>query len=232
MHCNHAVDCGYSCIHNVPVFRHLSIEEKQKFLDTSITKTYNKGEMIFSTLDISANLWVINTGKVKLSKISPEGKEQILRILDKGDFLGDLSLFSNEQMNSNAFALQKTEICIISGQDIKTIIRKNPEIAIKFLEVYSKRIKASEEMIEQIGIYDIEQRIAITLLQEKTLSSNNDILLPYSKTDFASMIGTTRETLSRKLSKFQNNGWIKLSGQRNIVLLDPISLEKIIYRSN
>jgi len=220
----------HSCINNVPIFKFLTVEEKQMILETSITKSYQKGEMIFSTLDSSNNFWVVNTGKVKLSMISFEGKEQVIRILTQGEFLGDLSLFSHEQMNSNAFALQNSEICIIRGDDVKKIIKKNPEIAIKFLEVYSQRIKKAEETIEQIGLYDVEHRIAKTLLQEYNNSSNKEITLPYSKADFASIIGTTRETLSRKLAKFQKNEWIKLSGQREIIILDPSSLEKLLYK--
>jgi CRP/FNR family transcriptional regulator, anaerobic regulatory protein len=224
----HCHDCEHACIHNVPIFKYLTEVEKQQILNTSITKTYLKGEMIFSTLTSSSNLWVVNTGKVKLSKISSEGKEQIIQILHPGEFLGDLSLFSQEPMQSNAFALQKTEICIINGHDIKQAIRQNPDIAIKFLEVYSKRITKAEQMIEQIGIHDIETRIAKTILQEADHLNSTDITLPYSKTDFASMIGTTRETLSRKLSKFQDQGWIKLSGQRHITILDQDSLEELL----
>jgi CRP/FNR family transcriptional regulator, anaerobic regulatory protein len=223
-HCN-CHNCEHACIHNVPIFKYLTEEEKQQILKTSITKTYLKGEVIFSTMTSSSNLWVVNTGKVKLSKISAEGKEQIIQILHPGEFLGDLSLFSHEPMQSNAFALQKTEVCIINGNDIKKAIRQNPDIAIKFLEVYSKRITKAEQMIEQIGIDDVETRIAKTLLQEADHVNSTEFTLPYSKTDFASMIGTTRETLSRKLSKFQEQGWIKLSGQRHITILNPDSLE-------
>ena len=121
--------------------------------------------MIFSPLNKAANLWIVNYGKVKLTKIAPDGKEQIVRILKQGDFLGELSIFNNETMTNNAFALEKTEICIINGDDVKNLIKANPEIAIKFLEVYTKRIKEAEALIEKIGIYDIEKRIVKTLLE-------------------------------------------------------------------
>lgn len=220
----------HSCIHNVPIFSVLSKDEQDQILQTSITKTFLKGERIFSTVDSSANLWVVNTGKVKVSKLSHEGKEQVIRILQQGDFLGDLTLFSNKKMNSDAFALQKSEICIINGDRLKRIIHQNPDIAIKFLEVYSKRVQKAEEMIEQIGIYDIEQRIIKTLLDEVNHSSNNEFTLPFSKSDFASMIGTTRETLSRKLAKFQDHGWIELNGQRDIRILNKQMLQDILNR--
>ncbi len=224
MNCVHNI----SCIHNVPIFKQLSDDEKQTIMNRAINKTFKKGETIFTTFDSSANLWVVNRGKVKIVKISSDGKEQVMRILNQGEFLGELSLFSNEKMTSNAYAMENTEICIISGDEIKKTIRQNPEIAIKFLEVYAKRIKESEEMIEKIGVLDIEQRIAKTLLDELNQAKNNEIILPFSKTDFASIIGTTRETLSRKLAKFQEFGWIRLSGQRKIIILDKTGLKRLL----
>jgi CRP/FNR family transcriptional regulator, anaerobic regulatory protein len=234
-HCNHCCDGSNACIHNVPIFNHLSIEEKQMILNTAITKTYLKGEMIFSTFDTSANLWVVNQGKVKLVKISLEGKEQMIRMLEPGEFIGELSLFSEENMTSNAYAVTNTEICIINGHSLKQLIRHNPDIAIKFLEVYSKRMLEMEDMIEQFGSHDIEQRIVKTILDELddtkvSLTKEYHITLPFSKTDWASLIGTTRETLSRKLAKFQKEGWIKLSGQRQIMIHDLESLEDILYK--
>jgi CRP/FNR family transcriptional regulator len=226
---NDDLNCNHGCIHNVSIFKNLSINEKVQIMDRAITKKYQKGEMIFSTLDSAANLWVINQGKVKLTKISPEGKEQIIRILYKGEFLGELSLFSDEKMTTNAFALENSEICVIRGKDIINLIHSKPDIAVKFLAAYTKRIKEAEAMIENIGIYDIEQRIIKTLLEELT-PNNDEITLPFSKSDFASIIGTTRETLSRKLAKFQDLGIIKLKGQRQIIILDKNQLENILYK--
>jgi|SRR5690554_4914935 len=228
--CTHNIVCVTGCVHNVPIFKKLSPKEKLVIMDKAITKTYDKGQMIFTTLDSAANLWVINRGKVKLTKITPDGKEQIIRILKQGDFLGDLSLFSDEKMSNNAFALDNCEICVISGDDIKNLLRYNPEIAIKFLEEYSRRIKEAEKMIEKIGVYDVEQRIVKTLIEDIG-ETKGVITLPFSKTDFASIIGTTRETLSRKLAKFQNNGWIELIGQRKIKIININELKNLLYKA-
>lgn len=227
MNCLHNHDCNFSCIDKVPIFKELSTTEKQAIMEKTYTKKLEKDEMIFSPLDKSSNLWIINYGKVKLTKIAPDGREQIIRILKSSDFLGELSLFNNETMTNNAFALEKSEICIINGSDIKSLINSNPNMAIKFLETYTKRIRETEALIEKIGIYNVEKRIVKTLLEDIG-EENNLISLPFSKSDFASIIGTTRETLSRKLSKFQSNGWIELIGQRKIKILDKSKLEDLL----
>lgn len=230
--CTHCSNEHY-CIDNVPIFHDLLPDEKESIMDSSNHRKFKKGEIIFSPGDSFEDLFVVNKGIVKISKISALGKEQILRILEPGDFMGELSLFSKSIHNNNAEALENTEICIIQGHKIREMLVQKPEMALKFLQKYTERIEQSEELIEQIGLRDVEQRIANYLLLEiekNQISSNKgeyEITLPVSKGDIASLIGTTQETLSRKLSLFQDSGWIKLKGQRIISVIDIESLESL-----
>jgi CRP/FNR family transcriptional regulator len=228
-HCNHE---NY-CIDNVPIFHDLLPDEKESIMDSSNHKSFKKGEIIFIPGDSFDELFVVNNGMVKISKISAMGKEQILRILQPGDFMGELSLFSKSIHNNTAEALENTEICVIQGHKIREILLQKPEISLKFLQKFTERIEESEELIEQIGLRDVEQRIANYLLLEieKNQIINNkghyEIALPVSKGDLASLIGTTQETLSRKLSLLQDNGVIKLKGQRIISVTDIARLEEL-----
>ncbi len=224
---------GRLCIDNIPIFNDLTLEEKESVMDSSHHKKYKKGEMIFTPGDCFDNLFVVNKGIVKIFKLSILGKEQILRILEPGDFMGELSLFSKAVINNHAQALENSDICIIKGSKIMELLLKKPEIAIKFLQKYTERIEESEELIEQIGLRDVEQRIANYLLLEieknviEHKTNEYEITLPMSKKDFAALIGTTQETLSRKLSLFQDNGWIKLKEQRRITVTNIDSLKEI-----
>lgn len=225
-HCNH----GNFCIDNIPIFADLPFEIKESIMDSSNHKKYKKGEIIFTPGDYFDYLFVVNKGKVKISRISAMGKEQILRILVSGDFMGELSLFHKKMLNNSAEAIESSEICIIKSDKIRELIMEKPEIALKFLQKYTERIEESEELIEQIGLRDVEQRIANYLISEveknniKNKNNEYEINLPVSKGVLASMIGTTQETLSRKLSVFQDSGWIKLTGQRKIIITDIESL--------
>lgn len=230
--CTHCGDQHY-CIDNVPIFHDLLPDEKESILNSSNHKNYKKGEIIFTPGGSFDDLFVVNKGTVKISKISALGKEQILRLLKPGDFMGELSLFSRSIHSNTAEALENTEICIIQGRKIRELLLQKPEIALKFLQKYAEKIEESEELIEQIGLRDVEQRIANYLLLEieKSQIMNTkgeyEITLPVTKGDLASLIGTTQETLSRKLSLFQDNGWIKLKGQRIISIIDIDSLEDL-----
>ena len=202
-------------------------------MESSSHKKYKKGEIIFTPGDYFDYLFVVNRGRVKVSKISAMGKEQILRILEPGDFMGELSLFNNKVLTNSAEAIETAEICIIKSDKIRELIIEKPEIAIKFLQKYTESIEESEELIELIGLRDVEQRIAnylITEVEKNNIKNKNneyEINLPVSKGVLASMIGTTQETLSRKLTVFQDSGWIKLTGQRKIVITDIESLRDI-----
>jgi CRP/FNR family transcriptional regulator len=226
--CSH----GY-CIDKVPIFVDLPFEIKQSIMGSSNHKIYNKGEIIFNSGDYFDYLFIVIKGRVKLSKISAMGKEQILKILEVGDFMGELSLFKNTVLTNSAEALEKTEICVIRSEKVREIIMQRPEIALKFLEKYAERIKHSEELIEQIGLRDVEQRIANYLIAEvekNNIKSRNNkyvINLPVTKSVLSSMLGTTKETLSRKLSLLQDEGLILMEGQRKIIITDIESLRDI-----
>ncbi|MGC5326227.1 Crp/Fnr family transcriptional regulator [Brevibacillus sp. SYSU BS000544] len=221
------------CIESVPIFSQLTDKEIDEVLKVAISRKFGKGDIIFSPGEISEDLFIVYKGKVKISRISASGKEQILRILEPGDFTGELSLFGQSPSKNMAEALEKTVVCLVRGQEIKQLVLKAPNIALKILEEYTQRFERLENVIEQFGLHDVEQRVAGILLQlaaKHTGETENgvDITLSISKGDLASLIGTTQESLSRKLSAFQEQGWIKLIGQRRILILDQDSLRRII----
>lgn len=224
--CQHTVEL---CMDRVPLFSALSDEEKRAIVDTAIHRSYQKGELVFSPGEISNNMWMVTRGQVKISKISADGKEQAIRILTQGEFTGEHALFKKSVLANAAEALSDTEICLISGEAIRGLLLSKPETALKFLEKYAEMLERTEEQVEQISFYNVEERLARVLLRYGSGSGNhNEFTLPVSKRDLASMLGTSPETLSRKLAFFEDKRWIRLSGQRTIAILDQKSLEEII----
>lgn len=234
MTCNHLnTTIKKTCIAKVPIFNHLNDDEMGEISRASVSSSYRKGDMIVHAGTFFQNLFIIHKGRVKIYRISESGKEQLLRILGPGSFMGELALFGETPITSFAEALEETEICSINKQDINSLILKKPEIAIKVLGEFSRRLENAEKLIEQLGHHDIEKRVASILLElastEKE-SENNEITieLSTSKKDLASLIGTTQETLSRKLTHFQDKGIIKLIGHRKILILNKTELQHII----
>ena len=175
------------------------------------------------TGDKAEKLFVIHKGKVKITRFSEAGKEQVIRVLGPGEFMGELSLFVHEPLIDNAEALEKTTVCVIDGDKLKRLMGKYPSIALKVLEELSTRLGKAENLIEHLGIHDVETRIVETLLG--LANGSGEVVLKMSKGDLASHIGMSQETLSRKLSYFQDKGWIKLVGHRKIIILDEEGLK-------
>lgn len=210
----------------VPIFSTLNYDEMMEVASITTSRDYKKGEMIYIAGEKKKTLYVIHKGKVKLTRISPSGKEQIISILGPGDFMGELSLFNDEPITNNAEALEDTTVCIIDGDKLKEIMAKYPAIAFKVLEELSRRLKRAENLIENLGVNDVETRIVQTLLD---LADENGVInLDISKKDLAAYMGMSQETLSRKLSYFQDKGLIKQIGHRRIEILDRESLEEYI----
>lgn len=225
MKCNCHLRGGKNCIESVPIFSNLSNEEMLEIARITTEKSYQKGEHIYLSGDKGNKLYVIHSGSVKISRISPSGKEQVIRILGAGDFMGELSLFNASSFTDNSEVIEDTTLCLIEGQHIKDLMEKYPTIAFKVLEELSKRLDAAENLIENISINSVEKRLADTLLN--LANHEGEVNLPMRKQDLASNLGMSQETLSRKLSSFQQMGLIELIGHRRIILLDIDGLEKI-----
>lgn len=222
MNCNCAHREGKTCIQLVPIFNNLNFDEMMEVARITSERTYEKGQMIYMAGDKGEKLYVIHEGKVKISRLSESGKEQVIRILEPGDFMGELALFSSYPLTDNAETLERTTVCIIDGLAIKDLMSKYPTIALKVLEELSQRLEKTENLIENISLYGVEQRLVDTLLE--LANSKGEIVLKMSRKDLASHLGMSRETLSRKLSAFQDMGLIELIGHKKIVILNKEAL--------
>ncbi len=222
--CNHNRS-GKMCIELVSIFNTLTYDEMMEIARITVSRKYAKGQMIYMAGDRGKSLFVIHKGKVKVSRISDSGKEQVIRVLGPGDFMGELSLFIHSPLVDNAEALEDTTVCIIDGEKLKNLMVKYPTIALKIVEELSSRLERAENLIEYLGIHDVETRIIETLLN--MADEKGVVTLKVSKKDLASHIGMSQETLSRKLSYFQELGLIEQIGHRKIVILDEEGLRKL-----
>lgn len=213
------------------LFKSLEESQLKAVTDKIVQKCYEKNQMIFFEGDSSDKLYLINRGKVKVFKYNRDGKEQILYILSEGDFIGDVSLFKEVALRFNAQAIDDVNICELTRSDFESIIKANPEIALKILQSSYDRIEKLESLVQSLSNKDVEARIAGLLLgfiQDFGLPGEDEILLnlPLSREDLANYIGVTRETISRKLGALQDEGIIRLEGNRKIVILDLEELEE------
>ncbi|GAA0600361.1 Crp/Fnr family transcriptional regulator [Virgibacillus siamensis] len=216
------------CVSKVPFFNHLTTKEMRKIVDKSRHRNFKKGESIYRDGDQLEYLYIVHRGRVKIYQLFESGKEQLLRILEPGEFMGELALFAEKTLDSYAEAMKDTEICTIHRDDMQDLMREYPTIAVKILEQFSNRLDKTEKLVGQLSTKDVETRLAGYLLELADEKSSPGIVLPMSKKDLASYLGTTQETISRRLSSFQTDGWIEQKGHRNIKILDKDALFELL----
>lgn len=222
--------CGHeqnsTCVDRVPIFHNLSSDEMCEIGRIMRQVSLGKGDQIYAMDDELTSLFVINTGRVKIYRLSDTGKEQVIRVLGTGDFMGELALFSDATMDHYAQCLEKSTMCVIDGTRLRDLMVKYPSIALKLLEELSGRLVKTEQLLEDISLHSVERRLAQTLLE---LGQDADeINLEMTKRDLASQMGMSQETLSRKLSSFQESDLIEQQGQRRILLKNRQGLEGLV----
>lgn len=223
-HCTHhqhgTKEMHKTCISIVPIFNHLDDFEMEEINKTAHPISYSRGQMIYQSGESSMGLYVVHKGRVKVFRISNNGKEQVVRILGLGDFTGELSLFSTSIHDSYAEAIRPVQICMIGRDDFQQILLKYPNISLKMLSEFSNRLAKTEEQAASIAMETTETRIAMYLANQAEEQNTNLITLPMSRKDLASHLGTTPEKISRKLTEFQEAGWIQQKTNREIEILD------------
>lgn len=208
------------CVSIVPIFNHLQNEEMEEVAKTTRSISLKKGELLHSAGDASDSLYIVHQGKVKVYRLSENGKEQLIRILQPGDFTGELALFKESIHDGYAEAMEKTDICSIQRGNLQEFLQRYPNISLKILSEFSNRLGQAESQMTSFATEDVETRIGLYLAQQVEENKSTEYRLPMSRKDLASFLGTTPETISRKLAKFEDEGWIEQEDQRRIRVLD------------
>jgi len=204
--------------------------------------TVNKGELIFQEGDRGQGFYIVAQGKIKVFKISFEGKEQILHIYGPGHTFGEVPVFQGKSFPASAMALEPSIILFLPREAFVRQIEKSPALAMNMLADLSRRLREFTVQIENLSLKEVPARLAayiLTLareeiggLQKTTIQKKHvpaaNVVLPVSKVQLASLIGTTPETISRGLKKMAQAGFIKTDGKK-ILILDHQGLEDLSH---
>lgn len=208
------------CFSNVPIFQTLTLDEMEKIAQIITSRCYLKQEFILFVGDYEKKLFILREGKAKVTYVSKCGREQIVRFINPGDFFGDETLFKNEPLPYNIEAVETTRICVLDGNELKNILKKSPSTLIKIIEQLIDRADDMRERLCQITYMGVEQRLAGFIFKNTCVNG----CLSVQRRDLAPLLGTTRETISRKLSLFQKKGYIFVEG-KNIKIINQSALQ-------
>lgn len=193
-------------------------------------KDFKENDVLCLEGEKSNKLFLIREGKVKICKITKEGKEQIVYVLSKGDFFGENNLFTNNNIsNFSAYAITNSKLCILKKESLEKILLENPTISLKIIQEMASRINSAENLAQTLATRDVEARLATVLIEfmHKYGQKKEDgiyINLPLNREQIANYCGITRETVSRRLSKFDKLGIIELKGNKGLIIKDQEAL--------
>jgi len=211
-------------IANVLFFKGLSDGELEGIQRISSERRYQRNQMVFSDGDEGAGFFLVVEGRVKVYKMSPEGKEQILHILGPGEPLGQVAVFAGASFPANAQAIAKSRLLFFPRQAFVDLIQARPSLALNMLAILSNRLREFTVQIENISLKEVPARLASYLLYlSDEQKGTRRLQLTISKAQLASIIGTIPETLSRILSRMSARQLIQVNG-REILLIDRESL--------
>lgn len=191
--------------------------------------TIKKGQPIFEEGETLNGLFCIKDGVCKLSKLSANGKDQIIKLVKAGELLGQRSMISEESANLSAVALEDMEVCFVPKNEILHFFNHNNDFSMNVMRNICGDLKDADNHMVDMAQKNVKQRLAETLLYlEENFGKNNDesIRIQLSREELAGMIGTATESCIRLLSEFNKKGMISLSGKK-IFLKDKEALKKI-----
>ena len=221
------MDKMLNIISSIPLFNGLPEDQIVAIKKIAVEKQINKGEIIVSEGDEGEGFFVIAEGRVKVFKVSTEGKEQILHIFGPGQPFGEVPVFTGQRFPANAQAIDKARVLFFPRVSIVNLISANPSLALNMLAVMSKKLRQFAVQIENLSLKEMPARLASYLISLADEQNKDDLVtLKISKGQLASILGTIPETLSRVFAKLSGQNLIKVEG-RKITLLDRRGLEDL-----
>ncbi|MGD8366154.1 MAG: Crp/Fnr family transcriptional regulator [Desulfobacterales bacterium] len=203
-----------------PIFHGLTGEDLGRIRAVAVDRFYDRGKAVFFEGDPGDGFFVVVDGRVKIYKLSPEGKEKILHIYGPGQPFGEVPVFAGKRFPANAQALVKSRLLFFPRSGFIRLITENPSLALNMLAVLSGRLRQFTVQIENLALKEVPARLASYLVYlAKEQDAAEAVTLDISKGQLASLLGTIPETLSRIFARMSGAGLIEVEGKR-IALLD------------
>jgi CRP-like cAMP-binding protein len=208
------------------LFSGLSDDELEKVAAIAVVKSFGRGESIFFEGDDGNGFYMVAEGRVKIFKMSQDGKEQILHIFGPGEPFGEVPVFHGRPFPANAMAMVKSKLLFFPRREFVGLVTGNPSLALSMLAMLSSRLRRFTNQIESLSLKEVPGRLAAYLVYlAEEQDSSTQVTLDIPKGQLASLLGTIPETLSRIFAKMTEEGLIRVEG-RTIFIDDFARLQE------
>lgn len=206
-------------LRKTPLFATLPEDDLRHVADLAVTRRFAKKEAVFREGAPADGFFIVASGKVKVFKLSREGKEQILHVLEAGQTFAEAVIFEGGAYPAHAEALDDAELLFVPKRPFIELLGRRPNVAIRMLASLSRWLKRMTDLAESLSLRDVETRLIFYLSEELKArgippKDGAELELPIGKNVLASRLGTVPETFSRTLKKLQDDGLIDVRGKR------------------
>ncbi len=209
--------CENCIVRQFNALRAMSKEELKRVSDSKITKSIKKGQAIFEEGEKLNGVFCVREGVSKLSKLSANGKDQIVKLASKGEVMGQRSVIAEETSNLSAVAVSDMEVCFIPKEGIVDTLHNNPNFTVEVLRHMAHDLREADDVIVNMSQKSVKQRVAEAFLylgENFGEDSEGFLIVTLSREDIANVVGTATESCIRIISEFKKKGYIKTSGKK------------------
>ena len=220
--------CEQCIVRQFSSLKALNKDELLRMAECKTSYTIKKGEPIFEEGEVTNGIYCIKDGVCKLSKLSDNGKDQIVKLVKPGELLGQRSMISDEPANLSAVALEDMEVCFIPRSEVMQFFNHNNQFSMNVMKTICEDLKDADDHMVNMAQKTVRQRLVETLIYlEETFGKNEDgsLHIQLSREELAGMIGTATESCIRLLSELNKSELIELSGKK-IFIADKNKLKR------
>ena len=217
----------------VPVFEELAEADLRYVADVSVPRRFAPGEMIFREGDDSDTCYVVNAGHARALREHADGRQITLATFGPGDIFGELAMFDDERRSATVEAVDALDVLGIPGVDMRALLTRHPEIAVKLVIALGRRLRAANERLARQSFQTVQSRVAAVLSQlvaqaQTEGAGERDVLLTATQAELAQLAGSSRESASRFLAVLERAGVIS-QGRWRLTVHDPAALDGYVY---
>lgn len=215
-------------VSQVKMFRQMERECLVRLAEAARVRWVKTGETIFREGDEARGLYVVMSGRAMVYKISPEGREQVLKVWEPGEHFGEVALFGGKDYPANAQAMEDGLLLYVSRRGLLQQIGDYPELGLALLGALSVRLRHLVGLVGDLSLKEVPSRLASYLLDlSSRQGGGGDIELDVAKGRLATMLGTLPETISRVLNRMSREGLVEAMGGRGLTILDFQRLQEL-----
>ena len=215
-----------------PVFGGLDAEHLERLTTYATTRTYPRGTTLFTKGDPGTSLFAVCSGTIRIGVPSPDGRDAVFNLIREGEIFGEIALLDGQPRTADATAMTNCELMVIDRRDFVALVRSQPEIALKIIEVLCARVRRTSQQVEDVLFLDLPGRLAKQLLRlhsAEQAAGRNKVSM--TQRELGQMIGMSRESTNKQLREWEQRHWVRLE-RGGIVVLAPDALAAVATASS